>query len=88
MYLADTPPGRYVIDRQIDGWRTSHLGRLFRPSTSSAESRCTAPRRCPRHPASHGRVRLSIAATDFVWGADLAPVGSAVWVHGTSPVPT
>jgi len=30
-YLADTPPGRWRIYRQVDGVRVSNLGRLIRP---------------------------------------------------------
>ena len=32
-------------------------------------------------PASHGCVRLSTQAMDFLWDSGLVPVGTPVWVH-------
>jgi hypothetical protein len=40
----------------------------------------------PAHPASHGCVRVTITAINTIWQESLAPVGTAVWVYGTSPV--
>jgi hypothetical protein len=50
-YLADTPHGRWEIYRQIDGWRESHLGRLYRPKYFHHDGiACTATRACRRMP--------------------------------------
>jgi lipoprotein-anchoring transpeptidase ErfK/SrfK len=35
----------------------------------------------PPHPASHGCARLSNAAIDFIWAANLMPIGTPVWVY-------
>ena len=35
----------------------------------------------PGYPASHGCVRLSLPAMDFLWDTGLIPVGTPVWVH-------
>ena len=39
----------------------------------------------PNYPASHGCVRLSVMAMDFIWDAGLVPLGTTVWVHGSNP---
>lgn len=81
-YLAYTPEGRFSFDRQIDGYRTSHLGTLYRPKyfTSAGHAIHGSPS-IPPYPASHGCVRLSNAAIDFIWATGLAPLGSQIWVH-------
>lgn len=81
-YRARTPEGRFTFDRQIDGYRTSHLGTLYRPKyfTSAGHAIHGSPS-IPPYPASHGCVRLSNAAIDFIWAAGLAPLGSQIWVH-------
>jgi len=81
-YLAHTPEGRFTFDRQINGMRVSHLGELYRPKyfTSAGHAIHGSPSIPPR-PASHGCVRLSNAAINFIWDAGLAPLGSQIWVH-------
>jgi len=39
----------------------------------------------PPYPASHGCVRVTNAAMDYIWANNLAPIGSSVVVYGTSP---
>ncbi len=81
-YRAHTPEGRFSFDRQIDGYRESHLGTLYRPKYfTSAGHAIHGSASIPPYPASHGCVRLSNAAIDFIWSAGLAPLGSAIWVH-------
>ncbi|MEY2419037.1 MAG: hypothetical protein QOG90_1717 [Actinomycetota bacterium] len=81
-YTAYTPEGRFSFDRQIDGYHTSHLGTMYRPKyfTSAGHAIHGSPS-IPPYPASHGCVRLSNAAIDFIWNAGLAPLGSQIWVH-------
>ncbi len=81
-YLAHTPEGHFTFDRQINGTRVSHLGELFRPKyfTSAGHAIHGSPS-IPPYPASHGCVRLSNAAINFIWDAGLAPLGSPIWVH-------
>ena len=35
----------------------------------------------PNYPASHGCVRVSVPAMDWVWDINLMPMGTPVWVH-------
>jgi hypothetical protein len=81
-YVAHTPTGHFSILRQIDGWRTSHLGRLYRPKYFTDYGIAVhGSTSVPPHPASHGCVRLTIAAMDFVWNTGLVPIGMPVWVY-------
>jgi peptidoglycan hydrolase-like protein with peptidoglycan-binding domain len=85
-YRANTPEGRFAIAWQIDGYEESHLGRLYRPKYFHPDGIAFhGASFVPPYPASHGCVRLSNAAIDFIWNQKLAPVGSPVWVHGVSP---
>jgi lipoprotein-anchoring transpeptidase ErfK/SrfK len=85
-YLADTPEGRWTIFRQIDGVRVSNLGRLVRPKYFHEDGIAVHGYSfVPPYPVSHGCVRLTLPAIDFIWANGLAPVGSQVWVYGTTP---
>ena len=85
-YLADTPPGRWDIYRQIDGYRTSNLGRLYRPKYFHTDGIAIhGYTRVPPYPASHGCVRVTNQAIDFIWANGLAPIGADVWVYGQTP---
>jgi hypothetical protein len=81
-YRAITPEGRFTFLRQVDGVRTSHLGQLYRPKyfTNAGHAIHGSPS-IPPYPASHGCVRLSNPAINFIWDAGLAPLGSQIWVH-------
>jgi hypothetical protein len=35
----------------------------------------------PNRPVSHGCVRLSTQAMDFIWDSNLIPLRPVVWVH-------
>ncbi len=83
---AHTPEGRFAVIREVDGYRESHLGRLYRPKYFHPNGFAFhGSSFVPPYPASHGCVRLSNAAMDFIWGQQLAPRGSQVWIHGVSP---
>ena len=80
-YLATTPEGHFTFERQINGQRVSNLGELWRPKYFVGGYAIHGSPSIPPYPASHGCVRLSNAAIDFIWAAGLAPLGSAIWVH-------
>ena len=80
-YIASTPEGRFTVERQIDGMRISKLGQLWRPKYFYEGYALHGAESIPAYPASHGCARLSDAAIDFVWSADLAPIGRTVWVY-------
>ena len=39
----------------------------------------------PDYPASHGCVRVSVPAMDWIWEQNLMPLDTPVWVHGAIP---
>jgi lipoprotein-anchoring transpeptidase ErfK/SrfK len=39
----------------------------------------------PNYPASHGCVRVSVPAMDWIWAWNLMPMHIPVWVHGQIP---
>jgi peptidoglycan hydrolase-like protein with peptidoglycan-binding domain len=83
---AHTPEGRFAVIREIDGYHESHLGRLYRPKYFHPNGFAFhGSPFVPPYPASHGCVRMSNAAADFIWEQKLAPVGAGVWVYGVSP---
>jgi peptidoglycan hydrolase-like protein with peptidoglycan-binding domain len=81
-YSAHTPEGFFNIQRQVDGFDKSPLGELYRPkyftNTGIAVHGYTD---VPPYPASHGCVRVSNAAIDFMWNNNILPIGTAVWVY-------
>jgi putative cell wall-binding protein len=81
-YVAHTPSGTFTFSREIDGVRESRLGTLYRPKYFTSDGVAVhGSASVPAYPASHGCVRLTNAATDFVWGANLIPLGSKVIVY-------
>ncbi len=84
--LADTPVGRFTMYRHVDGWDKGRLGPLYRPKYFHRDGIAVhGYSRVPPYPASHGCVRVTLEAMDFIWSGDLLPIGAPVLVHGTSP---
>ncbi len=81
-YTAHTPEGMFNVIRQVDGYDKSPLGELYRPkyftNTGIAVHGYTD---VPPYPASHGCVRVSNAAIDYMWANNILPIGAAVWVY-------
>ena len=85
-HVANTPEGRFAVFREIDGYQESHLGRLYRPKYFHPRGIAFhGSAFVPPYPASHGCVRVSNAAIDFIWNQNLAPRGTPVWAYGTAP---
>jgi peptidoglycan hydrolase-like protein with peptidoglycan-binding domain len=82
LYTAHTPEGVFSVIRQVDGPDHGPLGVLFRPKyftwTGIAVHGYTD---VPPFPASHGCTRVSNAAINFIWAANIMPIGMAVWVY-------
>lgn len=76
-----TPPGRFTITRQIDGVRRAELGDLYRPKYFNGGIALHGSPSIPAQPASHGCSRLHNAVVDHIWGNDLVPIGTPVWVY-------
>ena len=80
-FLADTPPGRFRVGRQIDGWRHAPLGLLWRPKYFNGGIAVHGAASVPPYPASHGCARVSIAAMNWIWTQDKLPIKTRVWVY-------
>lgn len=76
-----TPPGRFTIDRVIDGIRRAPLGDLYRPRYFNGGIALHGSSSIPAHPASHGCTRLHNAVVDLIWAENLAPIGTPVIVY-------
>jgi lipoprotein-anchoring transpeptidase ErfK/SrfK len=80
--LADTPEGRFTVSWVVDGVDDGELGSLYRPRYFHGDGIAVhGYSSVPPYPASHGCVRVTEAAMDWIWANDLMPLGSAVWVH-------
>jgi peptidoglycan hydrolase-like protein with peptidoglycan-binding domain len=79
---ADTPEGTFnVYSQQPNGWWKGDLGELYRPKFFKGGAAVHGAPKVPNYPASHGCVRVTPEAMDFIWNQDLMPMGETVWVH-------
>ena len=79
---AVTPAGLFKVTRERpEGWWEGDLGKIYRPKYFVGGIAIHGMTSVPNYPASHGCVRLSTQAMDFVWDSGLVPVGTPVWVH-------
>jgi N-acetylmuramoyl-L-alanine amidase len=62
-----TPVGNFSVQRRIDGWRQSPLGLLWRPNYFFRGYAVHGSTSVPAFPASHGCVRVTIAAMNRLW---------------------
>ncbi|MCO8125813.1 L,D-transpeptidase family protein [Acidimicrobiia bacterium EGI L10123] len=76
-----TPPGRFTVQREIDGVREAPLGDLYRPKYFNAGIAVHGSPSIPGHPASHGCARVHDRVMDLLWAEGLMPVGTPVWVY-------
>jgi len=75
-----TPRGRFKIQRQISGVRHSKLGVLYSPKYFTGGYAIHGSPSVPASPASHGCVRVTNQAINFIWGAHLADIGTPLTV--------
>ena len=66
------------------GWWEGDLGRIYRPKYFSGGQAVHGSNNVPNYPASHGCVRVSIPAMDFIWESNIMPMHIPVWVHGAN----
>ena len=79
---AQTPNGMYRTTRERpEGWWEGDLGKIYRPKYFVGGIAVHGMTSIPAYPASHGCVRLSVPAMDFLWDLGTLPVGTPVWVH-------
>ena len=80
---AVTPVGSFKIDRERpDGWWIGDLGQIYRPKYFVGGVAIHGSMSVPAYPASHGCVRLTVRAMDFIWDNDILPRGTQVLVYG------
>jgi hypothetical protein len=81
-FQAITPTGHFRVLRQIDGLRVGRLGSLWRPKYITGDGIALhGAASVPAYPASHGCIRMTNAAIDWVWANNVAPLGTEVWVY-------
>lgn len=78
---GSTPVGRFSVEREIDGYRRSPLGVLYRPKYFHGGVAIHGYPTVPPYPASHGCVRTTNAAMDWLWSSGSLPVGMPVRVY-------
>lgn len=79
--VANTPRGRFQVFRVVNGMVVGPLGDLWRPRFFVGGYAIHGSSSVPPWPASHGCVRVSNEAIDWIWAENLAPIGSTVWVY-------
>lgn len=80
--VSITPEGRFKVDRErAEGWWEGDLGQIYRPKYFKGGVAVHGANKVPNYPASHGCVRVSVPAMDFIWAEDLIPMRTVVWVH-------
>jgi N-acetylmuramoyl-L-alanine amidase len=77
--VAVTPLGDFQIQRKIDAWRKSNLGLLYRPAYFTGGYALHGSYSVPAFPASHGCIRITIAAMDRLFNR--LPVGTPMLVY-------
>ncbi|HYY81153.1 MAG TPA: L,D-transpeptidase family protein [Actinomycetes bacterium] len=77
--VAVTPLGSFQIQRKINAWRKSDLGLLYRPAYFTGGYALHGAYSVPPFPASHGCIRITIAAMDRLY--DRLPVGTPMLVY-------
>jgi hypothetical protein len=79
--VADTPTGVFQTFRVVDGTVTDSLGTLYRPRFFYEGFAIHGDTDVPPVPVSHGCARISNEAIDWVWAANIDPIGTTVWVY-------
>jgi hypothetical protein len=79
--VAITPQGVFHIYAAIDGVDVDSLGTLWRPRFFVGGFAIHGDSSVPPEPVSHGCVRVSDEAINWIWATNVAPFGSEVWVY-------
>ncbi len=80
---AVTPAGTFKIDRERpNGWWIGDLGQIYRPKYFVGGVAIHGSMSVPAYPASHGCVRVTVKAMDFIWDNDILLRGTQVLVYG------
>jgi peptidoglycan hydrolase-like protein with peptidoglycan-binding domain len=77
-----TPSGLHEVNRERpDGWWEGDLGEIYRPKYFVGGVAVHGSNSIPAYPASHGCVRVSVPAMDWIWDSGIMPMSIPVWVH-------
>lgn len=79
--VATTPRGHFTTYRTINAAHRSSLGLLYRPRYFSGGFAIHGDSSVPAQPVSHGCVRVSDAAINWIWSQNLDPIGMRVWIY-------
>ena len=79
--LAETPTGHFSIIRQVDGMVVDSLGQLWMPKFFYEGFAIHGDSYVPAEPVSHGCVRVSDEAIEWIWADDVIPIGTSVWIY-------
>jgi peptidoglycan hydrolase-like protein with peptidoglycan-binding domain len=79
--VAITPKGHFKTYRTVNGPDNGPLGLLWRPRYFTGGVAIHGDSSVPAHPVSHACVRISDEAINWVWSANLDPIGTTVWVY-------
>jgi hypothetical protein len=79
--VAETPRGVYRIYREVHGLVTDSLGQLWLPKYFDSGFAIHGDSYVPPYPVSHGCVRVSNEAIEWIWAHDLVPLGTKVWIY-------
>jgi N-acetylmuramoyl-L-alanine amidase len=78
---AVTPRGTYHVYYAVNGWDPGPLGKLYRPRYFNGGIAVHGYPSVPSVPASHGCVRVTLDAMDYLWAHNLMPMGRTVLVR-------
>jgi peptidoglycan hydrolase-like protein with peptidoglycan-binding domain len=70
-----------VYRERAEGWWDGDLGSIYRPKYFSGGIAVHGSNHIPDYPASHGCVRVSVPAMDWIWESGILPLDTPVWVH-------
>ena len=74
-----------VYRERAEGWWEGDLGEIYRPKYFSGGIAVHGSNHIPDYPASHGCVRVSVPAMDWIWETGIMPMDTPVWVHEGNP---
>lgn len=78
-----TPDGLHQVTRERpEGWWEGDLGEIYRPKYFIGGVAVHGSNSIPNYAASHGCVRVSVPAMDWIWETGIMPLRTPVWVHG------
>lgn len=79
--VALTPTGLFHVQRQANGLVVDSLGALWRPNYFDGGFAIHGDSYVPPFPVSHGCVRVSDEAIDWIWARGYLSPGTAVWIY-------